>query len=458
MRRFLFFCSVFLLVICHRISAQWSPLCGATTNGFVVDFAEYDGLIHATGFFKKICGNNANYLAKWNGADWQQAGIGSIAEGHALEVIDGVLHIATYEFGTDSNWVLRWNGTTLSKLGDGVYRTNPNPGQSKTASIYDIIQYNGQVVACGEFNRAGGKNISGIMRWTGTTWDSLGGGLSGNIPNTPPVIYPHQMLLFNGDLIVVGNFQKAGGQVVNGIARWDGQDWYAMGGGFNSTVYGAGVFNGELYTGGDFTKSGSTPLGRIARWDGMSWVNPGLDFSYADPNGYAFVHTIRQIGDSLFICGGFDLLTDDTGNVLDVSGIVALDNTGNINTMGGGIPGVEIEAVIGYNGSVIVGGGVFGGGYTGIWNATTATFEPFHPQDVHITPNPASTGFSLSGSMAHRFAEVEIYDTCGRLLQQNIFPDVEETDISGLPNGVYWVVLHSRDKLPPVQQKLVVFR
>ena len=33
------------------------------------------------------------------------------------------------------------------------------------------------------------------MRWNGTEWDSLGGGLSGYLPGAPPILYPHKMLV-----------------------------------------------------------------------------------------------------------------------------------------------------------------------------------------------------------------------------------------------------------------------
>lgn len=75
----------------------------------------------------------------------------------------------------------------------------------------------------------------------------LGGGLSGSLNSNFPVIYPHQMTVFGDNLIVCGNFLKAGSQMVNGIARWNGQNWQALGEGFNDVVYGVGVFNGTLY-------------------------------------------------------------------------------------------------------------------------------------------------------------------------------------------------------------------
>ena len=46
----------------------------------------------------------------------------------------------------------------------------------------------------------------------------------------------YALTTYNGDLIVGGNFLKAGGIIVNYIARWDGSSWRPLGGGMNGSV------------------------------------------------------------------------------------------------------------------------------------------------------------------------------------------------------------------------------
>ena len=108
-------------------------------------------------------------------------------------------------------------------------------------------------------------------------------------------MYPHQMVVHDNELWGVGNLRFAGGVEVNGVAKWDGTTWSALGDGFNSTVYGVGVYNGELFAGGDFTQSGTQTLKRIAKWNGTDWVSPGFGFEPTGPNDYTFVHTFWKI-------------------------------------------------------------------------------------------------------------------------------------------------------------------
>jgi hypothetical protein len=440
------------------LSGQFAPLCTGSTNGFVVDFANFQNEIYATGFFTKICGKSTGNVAKWNGSQWTQAAMGGIDEGHALEVIDNALYIASYEFGTDSNYVVRWNGTNLTTIGT-VYRTDPNPNQFLNASIYDILKYKGEIVACGEFNWVAGKPISGITRWNGLKWDSLGAGLSGSINANTPGLYPHQLLVFEEDLIVCGNFLKAGGQIVNGVARWDGQNWHALGDGFNNPVYGLGILNGELYAGGGFTASGNTAMNCIAKWNGTSWENPGFGFEYSIAGVQPFIHTLKQIGDSLFIAGGFDRLILSSGASINASGVVVLNNSLQINTLGGGIPNKEIEAIIPYNNGVLLGGGnTTSSGYLGVWNPATSAIETlFDSAKLTLFPNPASDFLDIRGLENHDFTLFSIRDLNGRsVFQTNL--GTTGIQLPALPQGMYVVQCSGSRTLSPFQEKLLLIQ
>ncbi|MBK8723707.1 MAG: hypothetical protein IPL95_16060 [Saprospiraceae bacterium] len=288
----------FLLLFSVRVNAQWATVCN-TGNGFVDNFENYNNELYATGFFTTICGVSCNYVAKYNGTNWQPVGNGFPNAGHHLANIDNELYGVAYQPKKDSNWVYKFDGTNFIKLGEGTYLTNAVVGFSQTNNLYNLIKYNGKIIACGEFDRVGKKVIKGIMQWNGTQWDSLGSGLSGNISGTAPVMYPHDLCIYGNDLIVSGNFKNAGGQLVNGIARWDGSQWHSMGQGFNSTVYSICTFNGELYAGGDFTMTGTTTLNYIAKWNGTNWVSPGFSLYYNSNSSYTFIHTLKVINNQL---------------------------------------------------------------------------------------------------------------------------------------------------------------
>ena len=269
------------------------------------------------------------------------------------------------------------------------------------------------------------------------------------------------MIVFEGDLIVCGNFLKAGGVTVNGVGRWDGQAWHAMGEGFDGPAYGLGIFNGQLYAGGEFTASGNTALGRIARWNGSVWEHPGFEFEHTNASVRPFIHTLRPIGDSLYISGGFNRIKLNSGVTLIGSGVVALNSSLQINTLGGGAPNKEIEAIIPYNGGVLFGGGTTtSSGYLGFWNPATSSIETL--SDEHspmVYPNPATDFLEIGGLENHRYALISILDAHGKIcFQTAIEPDLDRINLPKLPNGLYFVQFSGSKTTSPFQEKLLILQ
>ncbi|MBM4118188.1 hypothetical protein FJ251_10695, partial [bacterium] len=77
--------------------------------------------------------------------------------------------------------------------------------------------------------------------------------------------------VFNGDLVIGGDFRLVDDCPADRVARFDGTRWAPLGAGFNGIVRCLYVFDGVLYAGGDFESSGTTAVNRVARWDGASW-------------------------------------------------------------------------------------------------------------------------------------------------------------------------------------------
>lgn len=416
--------------------AQWTTVCG-TGNGFVDNFEIYNNELYATGFFSTLCGNVNGHIAKFDGSTFQPANFGYAHAGHQLKAIGNDLYFVGYQPMIDSNWVFKYDGTNFSPIGAGVYLTNAVSGGSQTADLYSLIQYNGNVIACGEFDRVGNKNISGIMQWNGSAWDSLGSGLSGNIVGGPPVMYPHDMCVFGTDLIVAGNFLEAGGVTVNGIARWDGTQWHNLGSGFNGTVYGICVYNGELYAGGDFTMSGSNALKCIAKWDGTNWVDPGFRMYYNNPGYYSFVHTLKVFDTKMYISGGFDRI--EIGSAIHHGqAICAYDGT-TVDTLSGGITGKEVEGIMMFNGELYAGGGInntnsFIAKYSS--DAGIQSFE--NEQSWTIETNPVENTLVILGISSKE--TVSIFSVDGQLCKQSLSSQsTTELDVSDLKPGVYLV-------------------
>lgn len=402
-------------------------------NGVMVDTELYNDTIYATGFFTQVCGSNVDHVAKWDGSQWVPAGFGFPNDGHSLRTIGNDLYGVTYvDNPTDSNWLYRYDGTNLTTVGAGVYLTTAT-NFSNLACIYDVAEYNGDIYICGEFDRVGNQQISGIARWDGTSWSAVSGGFSGNIPNNASLLFPHQMKVINGQLYCAGNFRFAGGVEVNGLAVWDGTTWSSIGNGFNGTVYSMGTLNNELYVGGAFTESNGTILNRIAKWDGTDWVSPGFGFTDVSPF-FIFVHTIYEENNGLYIAGGLKEMEVDNASNETVGGIVYYDGT-NLEAFSGGVSGNDIEAIVeDDNGQLLVGGGVFGNGYVGIVQDVTSIDE-YTFDVIEISPNPVLDVFTVTSDVPLDL--VQVLDLSGSIVYES--SENFEIDASRWDSGAYWV-------------------
>jgi hypothetical protein len=123
----------------------------------------------------------------------------------------------------------------------------------------------------------------GIVKWDGTQWSEVGGGLSGGFPFASV-----EAITFDadGNLYVGGIFSTAGGVPARNVARWDGTNWSALGNGLETRVaelaFGP---DGKLYAGGVFAEG---DLRRIACWDGTMWTGLSQGFTSGEVNSIVF--------------------------------------------------------------------------------------------------------------------------------------------------------------------------
>ncbi len=427
MKHPLTFAAISLLTPCSF--AQWTEVC-TEGDGFVVNFEAHGNVLYATGFFSELCDSSVNYVARRTGDGWENVGNFSEA-GHFLRSIDNELYAVRYEPDTDSNWLYMLNNGTFEPVGSGIYLTTAS-GLSNTPNLYNVIKYNNEIVISGEFDRVGSQSISGIARWNGIQWQELGTGLSGNIPSTAPIMYPHDLCLFGDDLIAAGNFGSAGGETVNGIARWDGSQWHALGQGFNGTVYGIAVFDGQLYAGGDFTASGSTQLDHLAKWNGSEWVHPGFGVKYNNSMYYSYVHTLKVWNNKLYFSRGFDRVLENSVTRLG-SAIAAFDGAA-IDTLHGGLPGQEIEAIALYEGAIHAGGGLNGSSFIARYDYFTGISESNESTVWNIDISDGNIQLELLVP----FETIELYTTSGQLVATIDRPD-SNLSFNSVGTGIYFI-------------------
>ncbi|MGE4071000.1 MAG: hypothetical protein AB7E72_07480 [Lysobacterales bacterium] len=182
--------------------------------------------------------------------------------------------------------------------------------------------------AGGIFTTAGGIAVNGIGRWNGVSWSALGSGLNGSVSSIAAI---------DDELVVCGSFNRAGGVLVNGIARWNGHRWADMGADFRdcSTTT---VLGGVLYASGNLNSIPWT----VARWTGSSWVAVGSGFDQP-------VSALAVYNGSLVAGGNFR--TFDTRQIR----YVAQWDGSEWQSIGTGLPGWVMELAV-HQGELIASG------------------------------------------------------------------------------------------------------
>jgi hypothetical protein len=157
-------------------------------------------------------------------------------------------------------------GTGTNGAVKTIINMNPTPvfvplGTGVTGQVNAAVYGNDGTLYVGGTFTSGAFNTR-IAQWNGSAWSNLP-----ILNNTCRVL----KIGPDGFLYAGGDFGTAGGVTVNGIARWDGSSWTALGSGLGVGVYSLAFSGSTLYAGGSFT----SPSTRIAMWNGSSWSSMG---------------------------------------------------------------------------------------------------------------------------------------------------------------------------------------
>lgn len=184
---------------------------------------------------------------------------------------DGSFYVAgefSHAGGTPAATVARWDGTQWSALGGGLGGDAPEYTIDRVLALGP----DGSLYAGGSFTTAGGATANGVARWDGAAWHAVGGGVSGSMGASFTLAVYALAFGRDGSLYVGGQFVTAGGVSASSVARWDGTAWTALGSGVGGTVRSLAVgADGLVYVGGSFTRAGEVAASRVARWDGAAW-------------------------------------------------------------------------------------------------------------------------------------------------------------------------------------------
>ncbi|MBK9048302.1 MAG: T9SS type A sorting domain-containing protein [Bacteroidetes bacterium] len=282
-------------------------------------------------------------------------------------------------------------GNTLYIVsGSQIFASNPFTGctniqfPDQNYVIRTSCFYNGALYV-GGYSTLGMNDTTEIYKYSNGSWS-----IAGKLPNA----YIRCMTVFNNELYIGGEFQSVNGITSTHIAKFNGTNWAAVGGGlgslfevrsltvYNNNLYAAGSqisndafvyvlmsgnwytsaivsnngaftmidamteFNGNLVIGGMFSSVNGTAATNIALLTGTNWSSLGSGLTGSQGR----VSTLSMYHNKLYAGGGF---TESGGTVLNN---IAEWNGFNWSDVSGGLPDGTVLCLKPFLGSLICGG------------------------------------------------------------------------------------------------------
>ncbi len=288
--------------------AQWNGKNWAAlttgVDGVVETLAMNADHLYVGGFFTTLGEVVAHNIAKWDGSKWWQLGEGLGGENSGVDAIvsgkKGEVYVG-WSF-SEKNGPLIAN---ISKWEDGRGWTPLDkefaPG-FRAAHFYSLALNDSELYVGGSFGSVGKIFATHIARWNFSTnsWSAILNGKNNGVGGQVRAIATRGKEVYVG-----GNFNSVGTMSVNGIAKWDGNKWFALGEGIkgigNSRVNAiAANHRGDIYVGGQLLFSGNVDMGNIAKWDGSQWS--------ALANGVNdVVNSLVANGNDIYVTGDFTM-------------------------------------------------------------------------------------------------------------------------------------------------------
>jgi hypothetical protein len=164
--------------------------------------------------------------------------------------------IAGGAFLSPGNHVARWDGAAWSPLGGGI----PAPAVGPFGPTVCITEAsNGDLIGSATVSSGPEGPLFTVHRWSAGTWTQIAASSFGTVGALAP--------LPNGDVVAVGNFTSINAVSANGVARWNGTSWSAVGSGISALfpLVAAVLPNEELVVGGLFSSAGGTVANGVVR-------------------------------------------------------------------------------------------------------------------------------------------------------------------------------------------------
>ncbi|HFA49892.1 MAG TPA: T9SS type A sorting domain-containing protein [Bacteroidetes bacterium] len=260
----------------------WEPM-GATSEGLlwgpVHAFYDWQGSLVVGGQVIYVDSVRVDGIARWDGSEWDPLGTDMFLDAFnrevtAIEEYHGELYMGGRitmsvpgPFSPHSYGLAKWDGEKWKPVGyGGLGPWSPICGIS---SVNALATFQGELYIGGCFPLLPvyepGTNFpiaTALVKWNGTEYRALGA-------EEPYVI---DMVVFNEELYVVGEFDSHSEVGETNVFKWDGSRWCSLGSIFNGPIHHIGIHNGELYVSGGFTHINGEPFRGVVKWVGGDYT------------------------------------------------------------------------------------------------------------------------------------------------------------------------------------------
>jgi trimeric autotransporter adhesin len=275
----------------------------------------------------------------------------------------GSVDVAGYTMETGPSGAPVFERSAPQQAADDRWKTGFGaPGIPEARLTALAVAANGDIYVGGDFDQIGTVEASHIARWDGQEWHALGAGLT-----MQPAGTVRQIVAQGSDVYVVGDFTRAGTQTANNVARWNGTAWQRIGSGvgprhddWDPYIYALAVSGSDVYVGGIFTRIDGVAANNVARWNGTAWSALGEGIRSIDWDGNfdtdGTVYTLALRGTNLYAGGRFS-----AAGMVEANSIARWNGTA-WSALGTGLGdefGVGDVYAIAFIGSTVFAGGEF---------------------------------------------------------------------------------------------------
>lgn len=427
---------VFLILIAisnSSYSQSWQPLStGISTSAtgglqkIVRALCVYNNKLIVGGRFDNAGGNFTNNIASWDGTNWSLLGSGLSTNGG---IMFGVYALAIYNSelyaggnfrvsGSDSVYgIAKWNGTTWLPVGGGLRYLPNGIGE---ATVNTMCVYNGELYVGGNFNRAGTVTVKSIAKWNGSIWSSVANGVTKN----HSLGFINELAVYNSELYSYGSFDSVNQAPANNFAKWNGTGWTGLATSFSAGTFGVGqalcVYNSKLYLGNNLTG--------VSSYDGSNFASVGGGLS----GGLATAYTLCSYNNKLIAGGSFSAAGGNQSNFIAVFDGTNWSHLESTSTSSFGLYGGNPDdGIIGVYSSTIYNSDLYVGGdfdysinpittLSGIakLSNTTSLVDQENNRIISIYPNPTYDNLNIVMTDNSRLVTVKVFDTSSRLIKE----------------------------------------